>query len=313
MKVKPGERKCGFRAASRIRRESRSLVVERLEDRRVLSLGGCGQPWEGAPWADGLQLVDHDISKLREQTIYLDFDGASAMTYHGPVVVEELEIPAFSAAGLHEQDAQDAIVGRITTLLNDWFSPLDVAFTSVAPEDAPEYSTVFVGGTDISFSAYGSFLGLAEHVDVGNKDRADAAFVFSDELVLPGVTLESLIVTLATVAGHEAAHLLGFAHAVGEEIPGGALAAVAHSQNAHQWITEQGYERFSSEFGDSSMKGHETDFRTGAYNEDSVAPTRSGKACPTCGTSGATTRPMCTVRRTACTVMTRRRNARSAT
>jgi hypothetical protein len=48
-----------------------------------------------------------------------------------------------------------------------------VVFTCTEPEAGTAYSTVFVGGDDEAFSAYGSFTGLAEQV-TRQSGRADA-------------------------------------------------------------------------------------------------------------------------------------------
>ena len=57
---------------------------------------------------------------------------------------------------------------------------------------------------------------LAEEVDVGNRDRADLALVFSDELYRPGMTTAQYTAALAGVIEHEAGHLLGFEHLDGD-------------------------------------------------------------------------------------------------
>jgi len=44
-----------------------------------------------------MYLVDPDLSNWQGQIIYLDFDGAQNVTYHGPLTVGPFDIPAFQA------------------------------------------------------------------------------------------------------------------------------------------------------------------------------------------------------------------------
>lgn len=76
--------------------------------------------------------------------------------------------------------------------------------------------TIFIGGDDAAFSTYGSFLGLAEQVDVGNLNPADKAFVFSDHH--GGADAGTLARALADTIAHEAGHLLGYEHDHDREI-----------------------------------------------------------------------------------------------
>ncbi len=50
------------------------------------------------------------------------------------------------------------------------FAGADIIFTTSLPAPGTEYSTIYIGGDDLAFSSYGSFLGLAEQADVGNVD-----------------------------------------------------------------------------------------------------------------------------------------------
>ena len=173
-----------------------------------------------------LKLVDDDRAALVGQVIYLDYDGASAVAYDGPMRVEGITVAPFRApAPLTGEES--SIIGSVLTGLNQGFADLAVTFTDLRPAPRTDYSTIFLGGNDSAFSQYGSFLGLAEKVDVGNQDRNDEAFVFSDKLYATGMTLEDYESALTAVIGHEARHLLGFEHATGETAGLGAVAAGA--------------------------------------------------------------------------------------
>ena len=69
-----------------------------------------------------MHLVNDDLSLLSGQVIYLDFDGASGLTYDGPVHVDNVDIAAFLApddlAGL-EMD----LIQSILTSVNINFAP----------------------------------------------------------------------------------------------------------------------------------------------------------------------------------------------
>ncbi|MBL7153669.1 MAG: hypothetical protein ISS79_08120, partial [Phycisphaerae bacterium] len=160
----------------------------------------------------GLYLVDPDVGYFDGQVIYLDFDGAQDITYNGPIVVEDIDIPEFSvdAAGLAGQEQQ--IISEILFELEQTFQGSGVVFTSTAPDAGTEYSTIFIGGDDSAFCAYGQFWGLAEKVDVGNQDPSDNAFVFSEVIVSCGLDREAPAKSLADAIAHETGHLLGYCH-----------------------------------------------------------------------------------------------------
>lgn len=86
-------------------------------------------------------------------------------------------------------------------------------FSTIKPESGIPYSTVHVGGDSSAFSDYGSFLGLAEQIDVGNQDLSDRALVFSEEIAT-GHTMssEAFSERLAEIVIHEVGHLLGYVH-----------------------------------------------------------------------------------------------------
>ena len=143
------------------------------------------------------------------QTILLDFDG-ELTSYNGEILtVDHVEV---EDSGL-TQGRIEVIVARLNTA----FASQYVRFTADPAEAqaAGEYSTIYLGRTS-AFTAYGSFAGLAETVDHGNKNKTDKAFV----MLGASSSDEAIIDTIA----HEASHLIGVLDHGG---PG--LAAYAYS------------------------------------------------------------------------------------
>jgi len=62
------------------------LRYEFLEDRRLLSSS------HQSPTIPGMHLVDPLASRFDGQVIYLDFDGATGLTYASPVRVEGIAV-----------------------------------------------------------------------------------------------------------------------------------------------------------------------------------------------------------------------------
>ncbi len=167
------------------------------------------------PAAAEMDLINGDLSQLSGQTFYLDFDGASGLDYDGPVRIEDVEVRPFQFSSDLPKDDND-FIASIVAALNERFSSVDVSFTRTQPQLGAEYSSIFIGGDDSAFSRYGSFFGLAEQVDVGNQDRNDNGFVFSEKILQYGMDSEDYPSALTEVIEHEALHLLGYAHASGE-------------------------------------------------------------------------------------------------
>ncbi len=163
----------------------------------------------GPPTLPGLRLVDPDISNWQGQIVYLDFDGDPNVTYHGPVMVGPFDGPAFQAAG-ELAGQEEAIIGQILSNLNHIFVGSGVVFATTRSEACLPYSTIYIGGDDSAFRQYGSFLGLAEQVDVGNLNPTDEGLVFSTQVT--GCLVEGYATNLAGIIAHEAGHLLGYAH-----------------------------------------------------------------------------------------------------
>lgn len=188
---------CSSDLSPRRNHQHRRLHCEPLEDRRMLSIG----PYPELP---GMVLVDPVENQFAGQIVYLDFDGAEGVDYNGPVVVEDIDIPAFEAPGeLAGQEQQ--IITEVVAQLEATFAGTGIIFTTTQPSPGTEYSTIYIGGDDSAFAEYGAFLGLAEQVDVDNADLSDDGFVFSDNILTTGSSLDGYVL-------HEVGHLLGYAH-----------------------------------------------------------------------------------------------------
>jgi hypothetical protein len=146
------------------------------------------------------------------QVIYLDFDGAQNVTYHGLMTVGPFDVPAFSLAGTTLAGQEQTVITDVVSQLQQTFAGAGLLFTTSRPSPAAEYSTVYLGGAGSAFSNDGSFLGLAEQVDVGNGERVDDAWVFADRLGQDSGGSNLLADRLARVTTHEIGHLLGYGH-----------------------------------------------------------------------------------------------------
>ncbi|MBN1510139.1 MAG: DUF4347 domain-containing protein [Sedimentisphaerales bacterium] len=167
---------------------------------------------ESWPSLPGMRLVDQDPANLTGQIIYLDFDGEQNVVYNGPVTVGPFDIPAFHATGSLAGQEQTIIRG-VLGQLQQTFADCGVVFTVDKPSGGVLYSSVYIGGDDSAFGPYGSFLGLAEQVDVGNRARDDDALVFTDYLNQYMLDLDSFTDRLTRIIAHEVGHLFGYAHA----------------------------------------------------------------------------------------------------
>ena len=134
-----------------------------------------------------------------------------------------------------EQDVIDSLAHR----MDETFAGTGITFTTQPPAEGP-YSIVYIGGDGSALREHGDFLGLAEQVDVGNSNRADSAFVFS-EWIMDGYNSQ----VLADVVVHEVGHLLGYAH-VGDDLETDHIADVAHTLATHEFITEQAWHLYKS-------------------------------------------------------------------
>ncbi|MBE6386683.1 MAG: hypothetical protein E7045_01290, partial [Lentisphaerae bacterium] len=158
----------------------------------------------------GLQYV----SQIAVQYVYLDFDG-ELTSYNGELLTVdnvEVENPKLSAERIADIIAE----------LNAKYSGLNVTFVDKRPLDV-DYSTICIGKTS-AFDPYGSFSGLAETIDIGNRNKKDKAFVLLDEFD----SNDDIVNTIS----HETDHLLGILDHGGDGIA---------SYAASKILVESGY------------------------------------------------------------------------
>lgn len=121
----------------------------------------------------------------------MSFDGGLS-SYNGELFsIEQVEV---GNAGLSEHQ-----IAQIVAKLNAEFEGQNVVFTADMPASG-EYSTVFIGKTS-AFEPFGTFAGIAEAIDSGNKDKNDKAFV----ILKGGETTDEI----ANIISHETGLLLG--------------------------------------------------------------------------------------------------------
>ncbi len=145
------------------------------------------------------------------QIIRLDLDGAADLTYDGPVTIAAVDVPAFIAPGMFAGQ-EGVVVAAMLAVLELLFADQNVVFTIDPVADGVEHSVIYVGGTGSEFAEYGTLWGISEHIDHGNVDRADVAFVFSSNVASLAVNAGGFGADLAQYVAHEAAHLLGYEH-----------------------------------------------------------------------------------------------------
>jgi len=170
-----------------------------------------GPPATETVTLSGMHLVDPAVDHFDGQSVYLDFDGAENVTYDGPIVVEGINVPAFSAPD-HLAGKEQAIITDVLEELNEIFAGSGVVFMTDKPDHGASYSTIYVGGDDSAFAEYGCFFGLAERVDIANQSTHDKGFVFSDNIGSDFGITGSYSAELSHVIAHEIGHLLGYAH-----------------------------------------------------------------------------------------------------
>ncbi len=223
-----------------------------------------------APALPGLEFQGTDPTSVRGQIVYLDFEGERNVTYDGPAAVGPFDVPAFAVPG-PLGGSEEVIEAQVCGSLRRLFATIGVVFTLERPKGDQPYSTIYIGGDDSAFAGYGSFEGLAEAVDIGNRNARDEALVFSEGLDPDATDLASYISRLVYVIAHETGHLLGYAHrAPATPTPAahegrGPLDSVAHATGpdddqtaatdgpVHQWLTYNAFLFYNSQFAGSEL------------------------------------------------------------
>ncbi|MDA1052579.1 MAG: hypothetical protein O3C40_19145 [Planctomycetota bacterium] len=244
-----------------------SLVptIEASDSVSASGLSSLDSPLSTLPSLPGLELVDPNTN-VEGQIIFLDFDGAVAVIYNGPVTVGPFDVPAFEAPG-KLAGQEDAIIVSVVEQLEQTFAGSGVIFTTDDPAEGLQYSTVYIGGDDSAFRAYGSFDGLAEAVDIGNSNSDDNALIFATASIATA-TFETVVEQISGTASHEVGHIVGYSHttdtlATAEMTP---LLDVAHLQQVHVYLAEESYDFYVSQFGTPDLS--KNSFSQGAFDED---------------------------------------------
>ncbi len=148
----------------------------------------------------GLKLVDSSAVYSGTQTILIDFEGGENVSYDNDALDIHLGGLSIADSGLPGEKQ-----AKILNELNSTFTGTGVIFTKdITGLEPGKYSTIYVGGSDPAFSAYGNFRGLSETIGAGGQVKNDKAFVFTDKL--------NSTAAIAETIAHEAAHLVGFQH-----------------------------------------------------------------------------------------------------
>ncbi|HYH66895.1 MAG TPA: SBBP repeat-containing protein, partial [Urbifossiella sp.] len=157
----------------------------------------------------GVTRLEDRIQPSGEPVFFLHGGGANDLTYRGPVVVADLDVPAFSAAAVGAAGSEAAMLNQVAAVLTAE-SAGTVTYTTTRPAAGP-YSTIFVGGGDGRFALWGRFFGLAEANDPGNARPDDRAWVFPDTIAeaLAEPSPAALTAALTDVVRHEGDRLRG--------------------------------------------------------------------------------------------------------
>lgn len=188
-------------------------AVALVQEAPASGSGSSALPAEPSQWPvlSGLVNAETTPADIQGQVIYLAFDGAQDVVYDGPVTVGPFDVPRLGLPAAFSGQ-KDSITTQILQALKRTFAGSGVIFTLQRPLDGELYSTVYFTADDGLFSEYGSFLGLAEQVDVGNRLKTDEALVFISNILKSDSDLKSYLQSLLQVAVHEIGHLLGYRH-----------------------------------------------------------------------------------------------------
>ncbi len=213
------------------RKKRRKAHIEPLEQRVLLSADLKLVTTGSANDEELPQAAPESETSLAHQVFFLDFDGATDVSYEGPVRVEDVDVPGFDGPeSLEGQKAE--IIASVLDSLQDAFLDSGIVFTAEEPAVPGPYSTIYIGGEGSAFEEYGPFIGLSEKIDIGNADKSDIAFVFTDQIHASSQTPSEYGRDLAGYVAHEAGHLMGWQHAFQAE-PDNPLSALGFKPYVH--------------------------------------------------------------------------------
>ena len=139
----------------------------------------------------GIQTVLPLAASSQPQIVYLDFDGANTSYFN-----RDLDI-SIDKVAVEDSGFDSSTISVIVASLNGQFGD-DVVFTSELPSEG-EFSTIYIGVTS-AFDEFGSFYGLAETIDSGNRIHDDNAFVLLDSSASAQMVV--------SVIAHETEHIV---------------------------------------------------------------------------------------------------------
>ena len=192
-----------------------------------------------APVEGDAGMIDSGAAERPTQVVRLDLDGATDLTYRGPVTIADVDVPAFTAPGAfagHEA----AIVASMLAMLESLFADHDVVFTIDRVPDGVEHAVVYVGGTGAAFRAYGPCWPSPSRSIVATSTSPTCLRLHQQDPDPGSPVRASLGADLAVYVAHEVAHLLGFEHVhtphadVGERPPGRRRVQAVHARRDRQ-------------------------------------------------------------------------------
>ncbi len=166
------------------------------------------------PSAEGAVLVSEVAPESiggtqSSQVIYLNFNGAFVREFDGPMAVVDLAIPPFKTWTDDDSLDDNYIIDFVLSQLETSFANHRIDFTTEPPSAETDFSTIIVGGTNSRFEEMGDYVAIAQHIDFGNVDKNDVAFVFSELVAADTDSSEEFVAALIIVISKTTSLLIG--------------------------------------------------------------------------------------------------------